>query len=232
MKFQAIIFDLFGTLVPSLSQAESDRRLEEMAIALSLPASDFKRLWREGVELRDTGAYPTMEAYVEHIRRSLGGALDDDLMRLANDINMRYYRRIVEPRHDAVDALTRLKKAGFEVGLISDCSPATVATWPESGFELLIDQPIFSCEVGIKKPDARIYQLACERLGVSPKECLYVGDGGSNELSGALAVGMTPVLLRVPEETYEIYRPGGEDWDGTRIARLIEVLQLVTRPDA
>jgi len=40
-----------------------------------------------------------------------------------------------------------------------------------------------------------MYRLACTGLAVTPAECLYVGDGGSGELTGAAAVGMRPVLL-------------------------------------
>jgi len=54
---------------------------------------------------------------------------------------------------------------------------------------------VFSCEVGLAKPDPAIYHLAAARLGVEPAECLFVGDGGSDELSGAGAAAMTPVLL-------------------------------------
>jgi putative hydrolase of the HAD superfamily len=35
------------------------------------------------------------------------------------------------------------------------------------------------------KPDPRIFQLACKRLGLQPEDCLYVGDGGSNEFTAA-----------------------------------------------
>ena len=50
-----------------------------------------------------------------------------------------------------------------------------------------------SCELGLKKPDPRIFQLCTERLSLSPEECLYVGDGGSHELEAAKAFGMHPL---------------------------------------
>ena len=78
------------------------------------------------------------------------------------------------------------------------------------------------------KPDRRIYQMACERLGVSPEACLYVGDGGSKELTGASDSGMQAVLIRAPYDTVNGNR---EEWPGERITGLPEVLALVGAAD-
>ncbi len=56
-------------------------------------------------------------------------------------------------------------------------------------------QPRTRRVIGLVKPDPAIYQLACQRLGVIPEDCRYVGDGGSNELTGADASGMRAVLI-------------------------------------
>ena len=77
----------------------------------------------------------------------------------------------------------------------------------------------------MKKPEAPIYEEALRRLGVSAAEAVFVGDGGSNELSGASAVGMEAVLFR-PEET-DVFRPEAEEWSGTQILALPEVLRLI-----
>jgi putative hydrolase of the HAD superfamily len=46
--------------------------------------------------------------------------------------------------------------------------------------------------------DPRIYEIACERLGVEAGDCLFVGDGANDELPGAERVGMAAVQLRAP----------------------------------
>jgi putative hydrolase of the HAD superfamily len=45
------------------------------------------------------------------------------------------------------------------------------------------------------KPEPAIFQLCLERLGLPAGSCLFVGDGGSNELSAARAAGLTTVLM-------------------------------------
>ncbi len=74
------------------------------------------------------------------------------------------------------------------------------------------------------KPNPGIYRLACERLRVEPSDCLFIGDGGSGELTGATNVGMDAVLIRAPDDTENGDR---EDWHGTRISSVEEVLSLV-----
>ena len=87
---------------------------------------------------------------------------------------------------------------------------------------------IFSCAVGLKKPDPRIYQMATEQLKVKPEDCLYIGDGSSQELTGALKIGMHPVWLRIPKEINENnFRIDQEELDGVIISALKEVLELV-----
>jgi putative hydrolase of the HAD superfamily len=60
----------------------------------------------------------------------------------------------------------------------------------------LFEEVLESSKLGIRKPDPRIYQLACERLGVAPHEAVFLDDIGAN-LKGARALGM--VTIRVDE---------------------------------
>lgn len=53
-----------------------------------------------------------------------------------------------------------------------------------------------SYEVHMKKPDSCIYAEAAKRLGVDLRECIFVGDGGSNELIGAKNVGMRAIQAK------------------------------------
>jgi putative hydrolase of the HAD superfamily len=49
---------------------------------------------------------------------------------------------------------------------------------------------LISGELGVRKPDARIFHLACERLGISPEDCLMVGDKLDADIEGAKTIGM------------------------------------------
>ena len=71
-----------------------------------------------------------------------------------------------------------------------------VAAWDRSPIAQLFDSAVFSCYVGYVKPDRRImYETCIDHLGVVPEECVFVGDGGSEELEGARDLGMATIMI-------------------------------------
>jgi putative hydrolase of the HAD superfamily len=123
------------------------------------------------------------------------------------------------PVPGAVETISELRARGLSVGLITVCTDDVPALWPETSFQGLFDAEVFSCSVGLRKPDPRIYLLACEQLGVEPREALFVGDGANDELAGAERVGMTAVLVE--------RRGEDQDWPGRRIHSLPDLLRLL-----
>lgn len=229
MKYEAVIFDLFGTLVSSTSLAEHERVMAQIASVLSVPTDDFGRLWLDTSYERGTGAFKNNEANIEYICRRLGVPPANTQTRLAAQIIADSTASLMKKlRPDATEVLSQLKSEGHKTGLISDCSPAVPLIWKETPLAPLFDVAIFSCSVALQKPDPRIYQLAINQLAVEPGSCLYVGDGAGQELTGASQVGMHPVLIRVPdEESTNPYRIDAEEWDGPAVWSLKEVLALV-----
>jgi putative hydrolase of the HAD superfamily len=230
MKYEAVIFDLFGTLIENYTIEQHEGVLRQMASVLLAPSEDFVRLWYETFNERCTGVFKSPEENVDYVCRKLGVPVEDSRMNLA--VAMRYdlTRNTMAPLPYAVEVLSRLKEGGRRTGLITDCSAEVPAIWQDAPFAPLFDVTVFSCLAGIKKPDPRIYLLAAERLAVKPDNCLYIGDGSSRELTGASAVGMHPVLIRNPEEeSAKIHRVEAEAdrWDGPAISSLKEVLELV-----
>jgi putative hydrolase of the HAD superfamily len=134
-------------------------------------------------------------------------------------------RRWLVPRPGAVETLKELRRRGQLLGMISVCTEEVALLWDESPFTGLFDSAVFSCSVGLKKPDPAIYLLACEQLGVEPHEALFVGDGANDELAGARRVGMQAVLIHRPGE--EPFWQEVRDWDGPRITSIPGVLDLV-----
>jgi putative hydrolase of the HAD superfamily len=63
------------------------------------------------------------------------------------------------------------------------------------GFEDLVDDIIYSHEVGLAKPDRRIYALTCERLGLQPEEFIFVDDVAGH-IEGARAFGIHSILFQ------------------------------------
>lgn len=230
MPFDAVIFDLYGTLVDSpdstpATRAAYDAVTVRVAGRVGAPPEPFLELWRRTFTDRMTGAQPSLEAYVDALCRELGVAPDPEQLAEAALFRLDMFRGQLVPRPDAVDTLAALRSSGHRLGLITDCSWETPMLWPETPFPPHFDVATFSCETGTQKPDPRIYALTCEKLGVAPERCLYVGDGNSRELPGAEAVGMTALRIHVPYETPPDHR---DPWIGPEVSALAQVLDWVT----
>lgn len=228
MKYKAIIFDLFGTLVDIFSRAEYDRVLKEMADALSIAADDFSLAWTAGRDARFLGKVAGLMDSLIDICRHLGATPTQAQLELASKARLDYYLRNMKPRREAVEVLTQLKNWDYRTGLISNCTTEVHVVWKQTPFPHLIEAPVFSCSVGIKKPDPRIYQVVVTKLGVEPNSCLYVADGDGGELQGASEAGMDAVRIRMPyEAATDALRFKEEDWDGLTISSLKQILDLI-----
>jgi putative hydrolase of the HAD superfamily len=226
MKYKAIIFDLFGTLVDSYSVQGYNRYLTEMAAALELPEENFSKLWRDTIYERGIGIFKTTEESIRYICNKLKASVSEENIEKCNQIRLGNTRKALTPKNGAVDILKRLRRLGYKIGLITNCSADVPLLWKETEFSHLFDVTIFSASVGLKKPDAQIYNLACEQLGVGPNTCLYIGDGDSNELGGASQLGMDAVMIRDPNEL-DPYRIVEVDWKGPKIENFSEIMDLI-----
>ena len=224
MKYEAVIFDLFGTLIPNMSVSEHRVVLTRMAEVLSVPPDDFVKLWFETFNERSTGVFRSPDANITYICRTLGVSVDETDVKRAAQIRFNYSVQSMVPRSDAIETLSQLKYEDCKTGLISDCSAEVPAIWKDTPFAKLVDVAIFSCLVGMKKPDPRIYRLATEQINVEPQDCFYIADGIGRELSVASQIGMHAVQILVPgEDEYDPYR---EEWNGPVISSLTEILAL------
>ena len=227
MKYLAVIFDLFGTLADNFSSRQYYDALAQMASVFSVPPNDFRQAWFNTSRERNTGVSQDCQGDIELVCRSLEVRPEERQIALAVQIRLDYIRRVMTPQPGAIEVLSCLREEGYRTGLISDCTHEVPVVWPETPFAPLIDAAVFSCSVGFRKPDPRIYQLAARQLEVQPEQCLYVGDGGSQELSGALEVVMHPILIRLDADSTEPHLVNREQWDGRMILSLSEVLTVV-----
>jgi putative hydrolase of the HAD superfamily len=227
MKYKAVIFDLFGTLVPSFSTREYRQVVQKMATLVSAPPETFWRMWISVLDESLLGIIPGPELKIKYLCQKLGVPVEENRVLEAGQMFMAYETLNMVVRPGAVEVITQLKSRGLKIGLITDCSSEGVILWKETPLAPLFDTAVFSCTAGLRKPDPRIYQMAADGLKVPLESCIYIGDGGSNELSGASRVGMKAVQLKMPGESDpDVYRVNQEGWDGTVITDLEEVLSL------
>ena len=207
---RAVVFDLWNTIADWPVEAWAEVR-PRVAERLGLEPDEFDRRWYGDLaKSRELG--PMADALV-----ALGATpeIAEEIAALRRAVT----QQGLVPVAEAAETIAELHARGFRIGLITVCSDDVPVLWPETPFHGLFDAEVFSCSVGLRKPDPRIYLLACEQLGVEPREAVFVGDGANDELAGAERVGMSAILFERDDTDVE--------WEGRRISSLPELLLLV-----
>lgn len=105
-----------------------------------------------------------------------------------------------ELRPDMVHALDLLKSSGYIIACLTNNVLSSQSTTPTKREEMLrevlarFDAVIESSIIGVRKPDPRFYEIACEVINVRPHECVFLDDLGVN-LKPAAAMGMTTIKV-------------------------------------
>ncbi len=189
---RAVIFDLYETLVTENHPEWHSEVPPYKRLGVTQDAFDRERSVH--YHARMTGKFSDYGSLLREICRACKVVPPEDEISLMQTEHLtakaRPFER-VDPR--IIEMLQTLKRTGYRIGVISNCTYDEIAAWESSPLAEQVDVPIFSCMEGIAKPDPAIYQLACDRLGIERDAVIFVGDGGSDELNGAAAAGLKPV---------------------------------------
>lgn len=184
---KAVVFDMYETLITLF---ESPLYFgAQMAADAGMEEGQFLEIWRATETDRTTGKI-TFEEVVESILRT-NGCYSEEKMELIVGRRIRSKEEAFEHIHrDILPMLKALKDRGILVGLISNCFSEETKIIKKSVLYPYFDAVCLSFDEGLQKPDPAIYKRCLEKLDVQAGDCLYVGDGGSDELEAAQRVGM------------------------------------------
>jgi putative hydrolase of the HAD superfamily len=188
---RAVFLDALGTLValepPWLSlrariPAEvSDERLE-------------RALRAEMAYYRDHAHEARDETSLAELRERCAGIVSDRLgieVRAAELVDAIRF----DAYPDALPSLSELRERGLSLVAVSnwDCSLPLVLE--RCGLGVLLDGAVSSAAAGARKPDPAIFEPALELAGCAPEEALHVGDTAEEDVEGARAAGIRPLLI-------------------------------------
>jgi putative hydrolase of the HAD superfamily len=189
---RAIVFDLFG-VIASTQTPEDIRTIERTAGVEPEP------FWEAYWALRkpyDAGQ-PAAE-YWAAVADQAGVRFADDTVRALIEVDMKSWTNVDPVMVDLVGELGAQRRTlGLLSNIVADLVPifeARHGDWLEHFTALA-----YSCEIGVAKPDRRAYEIVADRLGVAPRECLFIDDNEGNVLA-ARQVGMRAEVFRAPDQ--------------------------------
>ena len=188
---RAVFLDALGTLVelepPWISLRDmvpADVSDEQLVEALKAEMAYYKEHAHEG---RDEASLAELRGRcADLVSQKLG--MDVGVDELVAAIRFSAYP-------DAAPALGALRGRGLRLVVVSnwDCSLPRVLD--RCGLGELLDGTITSAETGSRKPDPVIFERALELAGCEPAEALHVGDTAEEDVTGARAAGIRPLLI-------------------------------------
>jgi len=223
----AVVFDFFGTLTPVGPSQAWASNAASLAAAMGADPADVLRILDETFPERITGEFGGVTQTVRELADRLGVPLTPAQLTEASRVRRERQETMFALRPEALGVIERLRSRGLPIGVLSDCTIELPEAWDRLPLAGTVDAAVFSCLEGTRKPDPRLFRKVAAGLGADPAGCLYVGDGGGDELAGATAVGMRAVLLAGPD--WDNHRlsalwQGGISWAGARISSLTELL--------
>ncbi|MGE5279095.1 MAG: HAD family hydrolase [Acidobacteriota bacterium] len=96
---------------------------------------------------------------------------------------------------NAPEALAALAERGYRLGVISNADGRVLGLLERAGLSAYLELVVDSAEVGVEKPDPRIFLAATDRLGLPPSACAYVGDIYEIDYVGARNAGLLALLI-------------------------------------
>ncbi|WP_410769147.1 HAD family hydrolase [Fontibacillus sp. BL9] len=209
-RIKAVLFDLDNTLMDrDWTFREFARQLVRERLRVK-DQEEIDKIIAYMIE-SDADGYRPKEGFFRELIDALPWIVKPDLTELKAyyDKNYMSHARVMEHAEDALQACRSL---GLKLGIITN----GFSHLQHGKIDLLnlrghFDAIVVSGDIGIKKPDERIYRIALERLGVAAEETIIVGDHPQNDIWGAARVGIRGVWLLRKHAWFEELE-GGAPW--------------------
>jgi putative hydrolase of the HAD superfamily len=198
---RAIVFDLFGVI--ALTQAPEDLRRVEAAAGLTSSDGDAERFWKMYWDLREPyDAGQSGPDYWAAVADRLGVRWGEATVSALIEADMRSWSR-ADPA--MVELIGELAAQGRTLGLLSNIVADLVPIFEARHGAWLahFTTLAYSCETGVAKPHHRAYEIVAERLGVAPRDCLFIDDREVNVLA-AREVGMRAEVFQSPGQVRQL----------------------------
>jgi len=230
LPVSAVSFDFFNTLVTHRDGLGRGARVMEYFRSQGWASSPWAHdalydvFAKHGHEFLPEASEDTHRAYCRRVARTLFRRLNVQAEPAMADAHAVELWSILGPAHlvvfpDVDEALRQLRADGYRLVLISNWQCGLGRFCEALGLAPHFEAVVASAEVGVAKPDARIFSTACERLSVLPAQVLHVGDSQVDDVEGARRAGLHACLLD---------RDAGGRHAAGRASTLLEVVALLS----
>lgn len=187
-----VVFD-YGEVI-----SEPTGELPALAAMLGVPVVDFARGYWPAREAYDAGGSDL--EYWRAVGAAVDVPVDPSLARRLTEVDVRGWLR---PEPAVVELLAELESAGVPLALLSNAPVSFARVAEREPWTRHFRHLLFSGDVGVAKPDPRIFAALAERIGAEPADCVFFDDRQVN-VDGAVAAGLRGVLWQGPAHARQV----------------------------
>lgn len=192
-QIKAVLFDYGGVL----STKQVPEEIEAMLGLLQVDEEEFQHWYYYYRPFYDRGS--TGEEYWQKVLAACGVEYNRELVTRLMEHDLKSWTQV---NPDMLGWAAELKAGGYRLGIISNMVQEILAymqsnfTWLQGD---LFTSQVYSCLLGVAKPDPRIYQISLEEMGLSAGECLFIDDTEVN-VKAAQKLGFSVYHYREPAD--------------------------------
>ena len=213
-RIRAVIFDYYNTLIDIRTDEEKPEVFHFLSLYLQYyglnmneqnlrSALDHEK--KQYLKAKDE-AYPEIDLEVvfssilekEGICNTLAPESCCKLFRLLSRERFQLFP-------DSIPVLKEVKRSGYPMAVVSDAQKVFCLEEGEMlGLNQFFDHIVLSTQFGFRKPDGRLFAIACSLLDIPPAQAIYIGDDLRKDVKGAKQAGMAAILVsRNPQQNSE-----------------------------
>ena len=204
-KIRAVVFDCYSTLIDIKTNEQKDEIFHYLSLylqyygakmgteKLKLALDNEKKQYFQSAKER----YPEIDLEIVFRNILNKEGLGDPLLA---ESCCKLFRVLSRERFqlfpDSLPVLEKMKESGYPIAVVSDAQKVFCSEEGEIlGITPFFSHVIMSTHLGFRKPDPRIFVIACTLLDMAPPETVYIGNDPETDIKGAQGIGMQAILL-------------------------------------
>ncbi|TFE19662.1 HAD family hydrolase [Cohnella luojiensis] len=192
-KIKAVIFDLDNTI---LDRMNTFRNFAASFVSFYFEQHDLNDSFIKRIIELDQDGYKDKNELFSELLEELPWGVKPQVAELLEYYSINYVSSaiLMEQAREVVQSIRKT----YKTGLITNGKTAIqYGKIDRLGIRNDFDFIIVSEEAGVKKPNPKIFEMACMKLELSPDQCVYIGDHPVNDIEGAAKAGMETIWIQV-----------------------------------
>jgi putative hydrolase of the HAD superfamily len=223
---KGLMFDLYDTLIYIDREIYNHYR-HQFCSYIGVTREEVSKIWAKYIQQRFDGTIVTLREMIEILLKEINIDNNTVDMDKLEELEIKALTESVGTYPGVEEMLKNLGEDGLKIAMVTNASYVSKYVLERLDWIKYFHHLVISCDIKMAKPAPAIYQYTLEKMGLTPGECLFVGDGGSMELDGARSVGIKTVKVVQDKQDPSYKRSVDYDYLVNSITEVPEIINTL-----